>query len=190
MLYSLKAPGKNPSLNNSSWTPPTPRNRSTCIFNVCTPEHADPILGHFARAIPQPARQNQISWRLSRMRSRETFRATGLHGRVGVGADTRSHESLSRTNHCGANNNKLYATIYPLQSVLWIVKNGYRSERQRKLSGVKDDLSLVASEVNTSGRLNGNDIRDTDWMKKCLEIGLVVVSYFNRLEIILNQIWK
>lgn len=73
-----------------------------------------------------------------------------------MGADTRSHESLSRTNHCGANNNKLYATIYPLQSVLWIVKNGYRSERQRKLSGVKDDLSLVASEVNTSGRLNGN----------------------------------
>lgn len=112
------------------------------------------------------------------------------NGRYGVGADTRSHESLSRTNHCGANNNKLYATIYPLQSVLWIVKNGYRSERQRKLSGVKDDLSLVASEVNTSGRLNGNEIRDTDWMRKCLKIGLVVLSYFNRHEIILNLIWK
>lgn len=112
------------------------------------------------------------------------------NGRYGVGADTRSHESLSRTNHCGANNNKLYATIYPLQSVLWIVKNGYRSERQRKLSGVKDDLSLVASEVNTSGRLNGNEIRDTDWMRKCLKIGLVVLPYFNRHEIILNLIWK
>lgn len=39
-------------------------------------------------------------------------------------------------------------------SPLRLVKNGYRSERQHGLSRVKDDLSLVASRVNTSGRLS------------------------------------